>query len=68
MPVPRSRAFIVVDLEDFEGTASDLVGILEDSLSPHDVTVYATIYDMLHDKAAGLDMFERNEPPISTHH
>lgn len=68
MPPPRLRAFIVVDFEEFDGTAEDLANMVEAHLQPHDVAVYATLEDMLHDRAAQLDIFEHQAPPIPLTH
>lgn len=65
MTAPRKRAFIVMDLEGFDGDAEELANYI-DSLIPEriDLTVYTSFDDMLHDKAAGVDMFNREEAPI----
>ena len=67
MPESRKRAFIVMDLDSYEGDASDLAIWVEAALGRRvaDVTVYATLDDVLHDKALGLDMFAREEAPIA---
>ncbi len=65
MTAQRKRAFIIMDLEDFDGDASDLADHI-DAVVPErlDLTVYTSLEDLLHDRAAGVDMFDRQVAPI----
>ena len=66
MTTPRKRAFIVMDLEEFDGDACDLAMHIEARIrGVRDTTVYASIEDMLADRKEGNDMFEREVDPIN---
>lgn len=65
MTAPRKRAFIVMDLEDFDGDAADLANHIDEVVPERmDLTVYSSFEDMFHDRAASIDMFERKVAPI----
>ena len=65
MTAPRKRAYIVMDLEGYDGDAADLAGHIEDVMPESvNVTVFATINDLFHDKLAKIDQFQEELPPI----
>lgn len=64
MPKIRNRAFIVLDLDGFEGDAADLANWIQNCLTPHDVTVYGTFEDMAYERAVRRDIFQHEPAPI----
>lgn len=65
MTAPRKRAFIVMDLEEFDGDAADLANYIDERIPEQiDLTVYTSFEDMRDDRIDRADMFEREVTPI----
>lgn len=65
MSASRKRAFIVMDLDGYTGNAADLAGHIEEVMPESvNVTVYASLPDLVHDKLYKVDIFQDELPPI----